>query len=191
MSWLSSALKKSYKWKEKHLKPKEIKKFEDAVPLAVGLINPVAGVIAEGLHLARKSQQAAWDAEDAARQAEIEQAQGPTVVDEVPAQDPIDYYPQYGGASAAAGGIPVSMFNQLGMGLMQQTPAVLRHLSKAAGSRGGRVSAMKRKKRFKKKSAARTTKTRRKAGTKRARLVKGSAAAKAWGKRMRKARRKK
>lgn len=190
MSWLSRALKKSYQWKEKHLKPNEWKPVEDAIPGALALINPVVGAIAEGLHLARKGLEEKWNNEDLAAIAIANNWDLPPPVDIAPPPDntvpppqsPIpDFGIGYTPASNAGGGIPVSLFAQLGQALKQQTPAVLANAAKAAGRRGGLKSALKRRK--KKRATAQASRPRRRKTTRKRmakRLVKGSAAAKRY-----------
>lgn len=184
MSSLKKLLKKSYRWKEKHLKPKEVKKIEPAVPAIIGAFNPIAGIIAQGLHTARKSVAGDWDAEDAAREARRQQAIEDAAIVEQVAETPA-VGADYGGFSqASGGGVPMSMWSQLGSGIAQQSAAVRSLLAKSSGRRGGLRSAKRRKKR---KTKARKTKRRSKRSSKRGgvkKLKKGSAAAKAWGRKM-------
>lgn len=195
MSWLSKALKKSYRWKEKHLKPKELKKIEPAVPAIIGAFNPIAGIIAQGLHTARKGAEADWDREDAERAARIAEQEEQAAIEEQVTPPPEEVtpvapttpelqYDQYSGglfSQASGGGVPVSMWPQLGSGIAQQTAAVRSVLAKASGRRGGLRSARRRKKR-KSKTRRRTRRRSAKRGLKK--LKKGSAAAKAWGRKM-------
>jgi hypothetical protein len=90
---------------------------------------------------------------------------------------------------ARLGGIPVSMLYQLGAGDMQQTPAARLVAAKAAGRKGGQRSAKRRKK---KAAASRAPKRKkiRKSKSGKMRLKKGSAAAKAWGAKMKRLRKK-
>jgi len=103
-----------------------------------------------------------------------------------PIVDPISSEP-YSSSGASGGGVPVSIFTQLGSALMQQSAAVRQNAAKAAGRKGGRASARKRKK--SKAAAPRAAKRARKSKS-RGRLKKGSPAAKAWGRKMKAARRK-
>lgn len=187
MSWLSKALKKSYRWKEKHLKPKEVKKIEGAVPAIIGAFNPIAGVIAQGLHTARMNVAQDWDREDAERAARRQAAedaalQETQVVEDLPTRDEGSQYSGGLFSNASGGGVPVSMWPQLGSGISQQTAAVRATLAKASGRRGGLTSSRRRRKKTRKASKRRKT-SKRSRGFKK--LKKGSAAAKAWGKKMR------
>lgn len=71
----------------------------------------------------------------------------------------------------------------------QQTPATQFMLAKLNGRRGGRKSARKRRKTKASAAPRRRTKVRRKVGKRRARLVKGSAAAKRYMAKIRRKRR--
>ena len=87
------------------------------------------------------------------------------------------------GVEGQLGGIPVRLLTQLGMGIAQQTPAVRHALAKTSGRVGGKRSARKRRAKAK---ASPRRKRRKSKGMRK--LKKGSAAAKAWGRKMRRLR---
>ncbi len=151
--------------------------------VALGIASPVL----LGLSLAARG---IVDQRNARRDASVPDT--PLPEEQLPApvttSSPETLSPSFGYSDARLGGIPMSMLTQLGMGLMSQTPAVRLNAAKASGRRGGLKSAKRRKSKKKAPAARRVKRSRKKSTGKR--LVKGSAAAKAWGKRM-KARRKK
>lgn len=163
--------KKLYLKKEK-LKPSWLKKAEPSIPLALGVINPVAGLIAGALHTARMGITEGWDAPPGAAETSQQAFTTPTT----PAGRPLNSEgSQYVGGSAGGGGVPMQLFTQLGQGLRQQTAAVRTLAAKNAGRRGGLRSAAKRR------STKKTTKKKRRARASAKRggkFVKGSAAAK-------------
>jgi hypothetical protein len=104
-----------------------------------------------------------------------------------PGLDIFSQYSQSGGG--VGGGIPVSTLIQLGGALRQQTAAARMNAFKAAGARGGRTTQRRRKTKASKPRRTVKRRTNSARGKKnRARLVKGSPAAKAY---MAKIRRKK
>jgi hypothetical protein len=117
--------------------------------------------------------------------------------DRIPTADPIPTFDlppptpaeriPFQGDQLQLGGAPMSILYQIGQALGQQTPAVRAAAAKLSGRKGGKRSA--RKRRAKKKAAA--PRARKRKTSKRAKFVKGSAAAKAWGRKMKALRKKK
>lgn len=184
MGWFKKIYRKKEKWK-----PKFWKKVEPAIPLVLGVTaGPLVGAIGQALHTLRKSTEAEWDAMDAAERERMI-SDTPGIVDPTPIDPASPSIPFIGSDSynfANLGGIPAMYFTQLGGGLSQQTAAVRVNAAKAAGRKGGLRSAKRRK--AKKKAAAPRARRMKRVTKGNGRLKKGSAAAKAWGKKMKRLR---
>lgn len=164
--------------------------LDPVLDIALGLANPIL------LALKKAGEAATEPRREAARAGRIEtlrarvEAEQQQADEENAQQVEDDEFIPYGvDNDARLGGIPMAMLINLGAGLAQQTPAVRAMAAKASGRRGGKKSARKRKS-AKKKAARAPRKSRKTKSAKKGRMVKGSAAAKAWGAKMKRARRK-
>lgn len=174
---------------------KDTFKFLDpALDFALGLASAPTLVIKKAAEQAAEEHRARSQAKNIARIQDRINAEAIAKQDALwnASLPPADTFPLFtDNPQVEGGGVPVSFLTQLGQGLMQQTAAVRHAASKAAGRRGGKKSSAKKKRRARastrRQKNARAS-TRRKGHSK---MTKGSAAAKAWGKRMSALRKKK